>query len=84
MKTKAEQFVKILNSDELSKYYPGMGCECHAFNRDECGCDVDWTSREVYELRLALKTIMDEYCPKKNTLLCYQRMKEIAKNALLK
>ena len=29
----------------------GMGCICSAWNRSECGCDVDWTEREVYELR---------------------------------
>ena len=29
----------------------GYGCECSAWNRDECGCDADWTERETYELR---------------------------------
>ena len=24
---------------------------CHAHSESECGCDVDWTPREVYELR---------------------------------
>lgn len=33
------------------KYIPGEGCECHAHSEAECGCDVDWTPREVYELR---------------------------------
>jgi hypothetical protein len=32
-------------------YTPGEGCECSAYNESECGCDVDWTPREVYELR---------------------------------
>ncbi len=30
---------------------PGKGCLCHAHSEAECGCDVDWTPREVYELR---------------------------------
>jgi len=33
------------------KYIPGQGCLCHAHSEAECGCDVDWTPREVYELR---------------------------------
>ena len=33
------------------KYIPGEGCLCHAHSEAECGCDVDWTPREVYELR---------------------------------
>jgi hypothetical protein len=33
------------------KYIPGEGCECLAHSEAECGCDVDWTPREVYELR---------------------------------
>ena len=24
---------------------------CHAYSESECGCDVDWTPSEVYELR---------------------------------
>jgi len=31
-------------------YIPGGGCLCHAHSEAECGCDVDWTPREVYEL----------------------------------
>jgi hypothetical protein len=38
------------------KYTPGEGCMCHAHSESECGCDVDWTPREVYELR---ETISD-------------------------
>lgn len=33
------------------EYIPGEGCLCHAHSESECGCDVDWTPREVYELR---------------------------------
>jgi len=33
------------------KYIPGEGCLCHAHSEAECGCDVDWTPKEVYELR---------------------------------
>lgn len=33
------------------KYTPGQDCKCHAYSESECGCDVDWTPSEVYELR---------------------------------
>jgi hypothetical protein len=33
------------------KYIPGKDCQCLAHNEYECGCDADWTPREVYELR---------------------------------
>jgi hypothetical protein len=36
------------------KYIPGQGCLCHAHSEAECGCDVDWTPREVYELRATI------------------------------
>ena len=30
----------------------GEGCLCHAKCRAECGCEnVDWTPKEVYELK---------------------------------
>jgi hypothetical protein len=32
-------------------YTPGQDCQCHAYSEAECGCDVDWTSKEVYDLR---------------------------------
>jgi|688.fasta_scaffold278242_3 hypothetical protein len=32
-------------------YTPGRDCQCHAHSEEECGCDADWTPREVYELR---------------------------------
>jgi hypothetical protein len=32
-------------------YTPGQGCQCNAYSESECGCDVDWTPRDVYELR---------------------------------
>ena len=35
-----------------NNYFPGEGCVCHANSKAECGCfDVDWTPKEVYELR---------------------------------
>jgi hypothetical protein len=42
-----------------SEYVPGIGCQCAAHNADECGCrGVDWTPREVYQLRSALGVAM--------------------------
>jgi hypothetical protein len=29
----------------------GKGCKCAAHSASECGCDVDWTPQEVYDLR---------------------------------
>lgn len=31
-------------------YFEGKGCKCFARSESECGCDVDWTPREVYRL----------------------------------
>ena len=33
---------------------PGKGCMCHAHSESECGCDVDWTPKEVYELKATI------------------------------
>ncbi len=41
----------IRNETMKEKYIPGEGCLCHAHSEAECGCDADWTPREVYELR---------------------------------
>jgi hypothetical protein len=41
-------------------YIPGQGCECHAHSEAECGCDVDWTPREVYELREQRDRLLEE------------------------
>jgi hypothetical protein len=42
------------------KYIPGGGCLCHAHSEAECGCDVDWTPREVYELREQVKHLQSK------------------------
>jgi hypothetical protein len=45
-------------SDE---YIPGVGCTCSAWNESECGCDgVDWTPKEVYELREKCSNLDDQ------------------------
>lgn len=32
----------------------GKGCKCHAYGECECGCGVDWTPQEFYDvLRIA-------------------------------
>tara|TARA_R110000868_G_scaffold20396_1_gene86369 strand:+ start:1062 stop:1355 length:294 start_codon:yes stop_codon:yes gene_type:complete len=36
---------------KFREYYAGKGCECYARSEGECGCGVDWTPSEVYELR---------------------------------
>jgi len=54
---------KRLTPKELVDYRPGKGCKCHAWVELECCCNtwndamtkqnikVDWTPKEVYELR---------------------------------
>jgi hypothetical protein len=39
---------------DLGDYAPGKGCKCLARGKNECGCNVDWTDRRVYEYRAAL------------------------------
>jgi hypothetical protein len=29
----------------------GMDCTCWAYSENECACDADWTTQEVYDLR---------------------------------
>ena len=36
----------------------GQECKCWARTESECSCHVDWTPREVYELRRALHDII--------------------------
>jgi len=42
---------KYIIPDDLENYTEGMGCQCGAHASIECGCDVDWTPKEVYELQ---------------------------------
>ena len=42
------------------EYIPGEGCLCHAHSESECGCDVDWTPKEVYELREQRDRLLEE------------------------
>jgi hypothetical protein len=41
-------------------YTPGQDCQCHAHSEAECGCDVDWTPREIYELREQVKHLQSK------------------------
>lgn len=41
-------------------YTLGQGCLYHAHSEEECGCDVDWTPREVYELREQRDRLLEE------------------------
>ena len=44
---------KVMNED----YTEGEGCTCAAWNESDCGCRVDWTPREVYQLRDKIKEL---------------------------
>ena len=49
----------VIQIPNLENYVPGHGCQCEAWNESECGCrGVDWTPREVYELRAKLQAAM--------------------------
>lgn len=41
-------------------YYPGKGCNCAAWNEGECGCNADWTPKEIYELRAEVAALKAE------------------------
>jgi len=40
-----------MTSEELEDYIEGGACMCAAYSENECACNADWTSKEVYELR---------------------------------
>jgi predicted RNase H-like nuclease (RuvC/YqgF family) len=42
---------EIKKGKKLDEYFPGKGCECYAKGSCECGCNADWTDKEVYVLR---------------------------------
>jgi hypothetical protein len=49
----------VVQIPNLENYFPGKGCMCSASSEWECACDyVDWTPREVYELRAKLQIAM--------------------------
>jgi hypothetical protein len=35
----------------------GMDCTCYAQSENECGCDADWTTQEVVDLRKAVRDL---------------------------
>jgi septal ring factor EnvC (AmiA/AmiB activator) len=60
------------------KYIPGEGCLCHAHSEAECGCDVDWTPREVYELREQREEARDEIKKLKREVINWKTAHDIA------
>ena len=61
--------MKNLTKEQLKDYIPGKGCMCCAWNENEC-CeeDVDWTPKEVYELRLQVKELKSQVKKLKNAI----------------
>jgi len=53
-------YYNVKPAEELKNYFPGKGCNCGAKDESECGCGVDWTPKEVYELRLRIKELETE------------------------
>lgn len=37
--------------NKLIEHADGRDCKCAAYSYTDCGCDADWTPREVYKLR---------------------------------
>jgi len=51
-----------MNEIITADYFPGKDCNCEARSSYECGCDADWTPKEVYDLRgevVALKALAE-------------------------
>jgi predicted RNase H-like nuclease (RuvC/YqgF family) len=45
----------------IEEYYEGMNCKCMARSEAECACNwVDWTPKEVYELRKKVTELEQE------------------------
>jgi len=42
---------------DLASYYEGKGCNCFARSQADCSCNVDWTPKEVYELRKEIESL---------------------------
>ena len=38
-------------------YYAGKGCQCHAHDQSECGCDADWTDERIYKLQAEVERL---------------------------
>ena len=66
----------------------GIGCTCHAYSENECGCGVDWTPQEIYDLRAQLakcQKIVDAaknllaQRGRHNTEIAYLRLEETMK-----
>lgn len=53
----------------------GKGCNCGACCRSQCGCDVDWTPQEVYDLRerVARKEFKAEFRSMQEAINCNKR-----------
>jgi hypothetical protein len=54
------ELMKDMEGTMKEDYTPGQGCQCSAYSGPECGCDVDWTPKEVYELREKLSAVTGE------------------------
>ena len=39
----------------------GIGCKCCAYNESECGCGIDWTPQEIYDLRARIAELEGVY-----------------------
>ena len=43
---------------DLKNYSPGRECKCGAYYSAECACIVDWTPKQVYELKNLLEEVI--------------------------
>ena len=78
-----------MTKEKLKTYFPGKGCQCGAWNGSECGCNADWTPKEIYELKIqvtdlrkALKLCIKsmESCPVDISANTWVEMNELVKN----
>ena len=45
--------------DNWEKTCDGHGCSCSAWSENECACDADWTTADVYKLRAEVNLLKD-------------------------
>ena len=73
-----------MTSKKLKNYIEGQGCKCYAHNSSECGCNVDWTPKEVYELREDLEFRRQLYKVQAAQLDKIRSERDEAREALMK
>lgn len=51
----------------------GKGCICGAYSESECGCDADWTPKELYAARDEIARLRAEYAAISGAMMAIRR-----------